>query len=79
MVKPGEFIHTKIGVGLVLNSYYGSPNDFFGKEDVPVGDIVYPDRMIKQIEISGYIPEDNIFQEDYHSIIKGVFEEIYIR
>lgn len=75
MVKPGDFVMTRYGVGLVYNEYIGNPDVFFGKE-VKVGDIVYPDRITRQIEISGYLPAKT-WREDYTDIIKGIFEEIY--
>lgn len=78
MVKTGEFIHTRYGIGLVTNRYYGNPDDFLGQSAVPVGDIVYPDRMIKQVEIYGYTPQ-LATSLDMQEIVKGIFEKVYFR
>lgn len=76
MVKPGEFITTRLGVGLVLNNYYGDPDVFMGNKHIIVGDVIYPGVLRKQIEIRGYIPQQAT-SLDMQEIVKGIFEEVY--
>jgi len=79
-VEPGDFIITGFGPGLVINKYKGDPDSFFG-DSPEVIDVVYKNRIIKQMEVASIVKVVNkniISKNKKLNIIKGIFTKVSI-
>jgi hypothetical protein len=79
-LKPGDFVSTGFGYGLVLNKYTGDPELFYGNK-VAVCDIIYNDALILNFEISkkSTIKVDKKTakeKEAHYNIIDGIFTKV---
>lgn len=75
--KPGDFLPTRDGYGLILNQYKGDPKVFFGKTPI-VGDVLHPilKRATKGMELSGFVnTKQSIPSKDMQKLIVAVFEK----